>query len=44
MGPFYDSLSQIVRAIAGTRWNGPRFFRLRDRPKQGSEKGRAGRP
>jgi len=25
----YDSLSQIARAITGTRWNGPRFFGLR---------------
>jgi hypothetical protein len=26
----YDSLSQIARLITGTRWNGPRFFGLRD--------------
>ena len=26
----YDSLSQIARAITGTRWNGPRFFGLRN--------------
>lgn len=26
----YDSLSQIARTITGTRWNGPRFFGLRD--------------
>jgi hypothetical protein len=25
----FDSLSQIARAITGTRWNGPRFFGLR---------------
>jgi hypothetical protein len=25
----YDSLSEIARAITGTRWNGPRFFGLR---------------
>jgi hypothetical protein len=27
----YRSLSAIARAIAGTRWNGPRFFGLRGR-------------
>jgi hypothetical protein len=26
----YDSLSAIALAITGTRWNGPRFFGLRD--------------
>lgn len=25
----YQSLSEIARAITGTRWNGPRFFGLR---------------
>jgi hypothetical protein len=25
----YESLSEIARAITGTRWNGPRFFGLR---------------
>jgi hypothetical protein len=25
----YESLSEIVRTITGTRWNGPRFFGLR---------------
>jgi hypothetical protein len=25
----YSSLSEIARAITGTRWNGPRFFGLR---------------
>jgi hypothetical protein len=25
----YASLSEIARAITGTRWNGPRFFGLR---------------
>ena len=28
-GKPYDSLSEIARRITGTRWNGPRFFRLR---------------
>lgn len=30
-GREYDSLSEIARTITGTRWNGPRFFGLRDR-------------
>src|SRR5262245_56831498 len=29
-GKTYDSLSKIACAITGTRWNGPRFFGLRD--------------
>ncbi len=29
-GSNYDSLSAIALAITGTRWNGPRFFGLRD--------------
>lgn len=29
-GQHYDSLSQVARAITGTRWNGPRFFGLRE--------------
>jgi hypothetical protein len=29
-GAKYDSLSAIAFAITGTRWNGPRFFGLRD--------------
>ncbi|WP_245572889.1 DUF2924 domain-containing protein [Lichenihabitans psoromatis] len=28
----YTSLSEVARAITGTRWNGPRFFGLRDKP------------
>ena len=28
-GRTYDSLSEIARHITGTRWNGPRFFGLR---------------
>jgi hypothetical protein len=28
-GARYKSLSEIARAITGTRWNGPRFFGLR---------------
>jgi hypothetical protein len=30
-GTRYDSLSHVARAITGTRWNGPRFFGLRER-------------
>ena len=30
-GKVYDSLSQVAFAITGTRWNGPRFFGLRDK-------------
>jgi hypothetical protein len=29
-GVTYDSLSAVARAITGTRWNGPRFFGLRE--------------
>ena len=35
-GNTYPSLSKVARAITGTRWNGPRFFGLRD------QKGRGG--
>ena len=31
-GKTYPSLSQAAFAITGTRWNGPRFFGLRDKP------------
>jgi hypothetical protein len=30
-GQSYDSLTKIAFAITGTRWNGPRFFGLRDK-------------
>ena len=30
-GQTYDSLTKVAFAITGTRWNGPRFFGLRDR-------------
>ena len=30
-GRTFDSLSKVAFAITGTRWNGPRFFGLRDR-------------
>ena len=31
-GNTYRSLSKVAFAITGARWNGPRFFGLRDRP------------
>lgn len=34
-GKTYPSLSAIALAITGTRWNGPRFFGLRDKPPKG---------
>jgi hypothetical protein len=30
-GRIYDSLSKVAFAITGTKWNGPRFFGLRDK-------------
>ena len=33
-GQTYDSLSKVAFAITGTRWNGPRFFGLRDKQAQ----------
>src|SRR5436309_8914235 len=30
-GLTYDSLSKVAFAITGTKWNGPRFFGLRDK-------------
>ena len=35
-GKIYPSLSKIAFAITGTRWNGPRFFGLRDKPSKRS--------
>jgi len=35
-GKTYPSLSKVAFAITGTRWNGPRFFGLRDKPSQES--------
>ena len=31
MGKTFDSLSKVAFAITGTKWNGPRFFGLRDK-------------
>lgn len=30
-GTLYPSLSAVARAITGTRWNGPRFFGMREK-------------
>lgn len=35
-GETYPSLSKVAFAITGTRWNGPRFFGLRDKPTNGA--------
>jgi hypothetical protein len=35
-GKTYPSLSKVAFAITGTRWNGPRFFGLRDKPSKRS--------
>ena len=36
-GQTYDSLSKVAFAITGTRWNGPRFFGLRDKERRPME-------
>jgi hypothetical protein len=33
-GQTYDSLSKVALAIRGTKWNGPRFFGLREKAKR----------
>jgi hypothetical protein len=35
-GKTYPSLSKIAFTITGTRWNGPKFFGLRDKPRKGA--------
>ena len=35
-GKTYPSLSKIASTITGTRWNGPKFFGLRDKPRKGA--------
>ncbi|MEJ2378266.1 MAG: DUF2924 domain-containing protein [Pseudolabrys sp.] len=35
-GQTYGSLSEIAKSITGTKWNGPRFFGLRDRKPAGA--------
>jgi hypothetical protein len=39
-GQTYDSLSKVAFAITGTRWNGPRFFGLRDKEDRSAMKAR----
>jgi hypothetical protein len=39
-GQTHDSLSKVAFAITGTRWNGPRFFGLRDKPTPSMSEGR----
>ena len=34
-GKTYPSLSKVASAITGTRWSGPKFFGLREKPPQG---------
>lgn len=36
-GQTYDSLTKVALAITGTRWNGPRFFGLRDKHRKPAE-------
>ena len=36
-GQTYPSLSKVASAITGTRWNGPRFFGLRDKSTVGAQ-------
>jgi len=35
-GKTYPSLSKVAFAITGTRWNGPKFFGLRDKSSKGA--------
>jgi hypothetical protein len=39
-GKTYAGLSEIASLIAGTRWNGPRFFGLRSSPEKGAADGK----
>jgi hypothetical protein len=39
-GQTYESLTKIAFAITGTRWNGPRFFGLRDKQAQPTSEAR----
>jgi hypothetical protein len=36
-GKSYPSLSKVAFAITGTRWNGPKFFGLREKPSKGAQ-------
>ena len=35
-GKTYPSLTKVAFAITGTRWSGPKFFGLRDKPSNGA--------
>jgi hypothetical protein len=37
-GKTYPSLSKVALAITGTRWSGPKFFGLRDKPPKGTSR------
>jgi hypothetical protein len=40
-GKTFDSLSKVAFAITGTRWNGPRFFGLRDKEDRSTTEARS---
>ena len=40
-GQTYDSLSKVAFAITGTKWNGPRFFGLRDQEDRSTTEARS---
>ena len=40
-GRTYDSLSKVAFAITGTKWNGPRFFGLRDKENRSAMEARS---
>jgi hypothetical protein len=40
-GQTYDSLSKVAFAITGTKWNGPRFFGLRDKEDRSATEARS---
>jgi hypothetical protein len=40
-GQTYDSLSKVAFAITGTKWNGPRFFGLRDKEDRSTREARS---
>ena len=40
-GQSYDSLSKVAFAITGTKWNGPRFFGLRDKEDRSATEARS---
>ena len=43
-GQTYDSLSKVAFAITGTKWNGPRFFGLRDKEDRSARRGSVMKP